>query len=283
MLKALYDYALRRDLALPPGYVNKSVKAYISLSSADPNYVELHVEDNGTKNSVEIPCPDIGSAANGKSNSNVLVEKRSVVIPEEPTPKSASFLESLRSASEYDDRLSLCVRALETPEIAAKIRERLNQAKIKDSDRISFWVDDENILKSTAIRDWWAEYRRQFEKADGKGETRCLISGDSTVPQATVPKVRGLRVVGGHSSGDALICFDKKAFCSYDLKQAANAPVSEQAFSAANQALEDLLKGAPILSGTHIFLPFRRLSVRIGAAVLSGASVIPGTAFDSGV
>ena len=32
MLKALYDYGLRHDLALPPGFVGKTIKAYISLS-----------------------------------------------------------------------------------------------------------------------------------------------------------------------------------------------------------------------------------------------------------
>ena len=32
MLKALYDYALREDLILPAGYVNKNVRAYVSLS-----------------------------------------------------------------------------------------------------------------------------------------------------------------------------------------------------------------------------------------------------------
>lgn len=32
MLKALYDYGIRRQLALPPGFVGKPVKAYISLS-----------------------------------------------------------------------------------------------------------------------------------------------------------------------------------------------------------------------------------------------------------
>lgn len=31
MLKALYDYALRHDLTLPAGYINKTVKAYILL------------------------------------------------------------------------------------------------------------------------------------------------------------------------------------------------------------------------------------------------------------
>ena len=244
MLKALYDYALRRKLALPPGYVNKSVKAYISLSSAKADYVSVQLGDDE-----EIPCPDIGSAANGKSSCNALAEKRSVVIPKEATPKSASFLESLRSASEYEPALAFCVRALETPEVAAKIREALDREKIKPADRISFKVDNHNILKSERVLAWWAEYRKRFEKAKGEHQTPCLISGNLTAPLATVPKVHGLRPVGGHSSGDALVCFDKAAFCSYDLKQGENAPVSEEAFSAANQALEYLLKDAPILSG----------------------------------
>jgi CRISPR-associated protein Csd1 len=52
--------------------------------------------------------------------------------------------------------------------------------------------------------------------------------------------VPGLFSVGGHASGDALICFDKNAFCSYDLEKAANAPVSEEAVTAVNAALTDL-------------------------------------------
>ena len=32
MLKAFYDYAIRNDLVLPPGYCNKTIQAYVSLS-----------------------------------------------------------------------------------------------------------------------------------------------------------------------------------------------------------------------------------------------------------
>ena len=32
MLKALYDYAMKNNLVLPPGYSNKTIKAYVSLS-----------------------------------------------------------------------------------------------------------------------------------------------------------------------------------------------------------------------------------------------------------
>lgn len=65
----------------------------------------------------------------------------------------------------------------------------------------------------------------------------------------TTTPIQGLRVVGGHASGDALICFDKPAFCSYNQKKAANAPVSEEAFCVVKAALDDLLKDAPILAG----------------------------------
>ena len=55
--------------------------------------------------------------------------------------------------------------------------------------------------------------------------------------------------MGGHPRGDALICFDKDAFCSYGLSQAANAPVSEEAYAGVKAALDELLKKAPIVAG----------------------------------
>ena len=40
MLKALYDYGVRNGLALPPGFVNKQIRAYIRLT-ADGDYLGL--------------------------------------------------------------------------------------------------------------------------------------------------------------------------------------------------------------------------------------------------
>ena len=132
MLKALYDYGVRRQLALPPGFAGKTMKAYISLSESD-DHVSVYLGGDEP-----VPCPDIGSLANGKDKSNVLAEKRSVVIPEEPGSKSTFFLEALRSAAEEEPLLKVCVRALETPELAAAVRAELDRAKIKPGDRISF-------------------------------------------------------------------------------------------------------------------------------------------------
>lgn len=142
MLKALYDYGVRRQLALPPGFAGKTIKAYISLSESD-DHVSVYLGEDEP-----VPCPDIGSLANGKDKSNVLAEKRSVVIPEEPGSKSTFFLEALRSAAEEEPQLKVCVRALETPELAAAVRAELDRAKIKPGDRISFRVNGQSILQS---------------------------------------------------------------------------------------------------------------------------------------
>lgn len=243
MLKALYDYGIRKQLALPAGYDGKRIKAYISLSD-DLSYVGVHMGDERL-----IPCPDIGSLARGKDKSNVLVEKRSVVIPEEQTPKSRFFLDALRSASEYEPLLSACVKALENKEISEKIRAELDKARVKAADRVSFMINGISIPECENILPWWQEYRRELTGGEEKPSALCLITGQPTAPMTTTTPIQGLNVVGGHASGDALICFDKTAFCSYDLKKAANAPVSEEAFSVVKAALDELLRGAPVLAG----------------------------------
>lgn len=243
MLRALYDYGVRRHLALPPGFVGKNIKAYISLSESNDS-VSIYLGGDEP-----VPCPDIGSLANGKDKSNVLAEKRSIVISEESGSKNKFFIDALRSAAEAEPLLQTCIRALDTPATAAVIRAELDRAKIKPGDRISFRVNGQSVLRSEKILSWWQEYRKQFSKAQEKASALCLITGEPTVPMTTTTPIQGLRVVGGHASGDALICFDKAAFCSYNQKKAANAPVSEEAFCVVKAALDDLLRDAPILAG----------------------------------
>ena len=244
MLKALYDYGVRNGLSLPPGFVNKPIRAYLVLSGSG-DFLGIQQCDNEV-----LPCPDIGSLANGPDKSNVLAEKLSVVLfsPAESAPASAKsqfFREALRSGSAYEPMLGLCLRLLETPELLQAAVAEAARLKLKPGDRISFKVSSLPIVRSDAVARWWADYRRQFIRPSE--QTLCLITGQPAVPLATVPTVNGLQVVGGHARGDALICFDKNAFCSYGLRQAANAPVSEEAFAAVKAALEDLLAGSPAM------------------------------------
>ncbi len=247
MLKSLYDYAVRNGLTLPPGYVKKTVKAYIALLSDHEDFVTII-----PGNDKEIPAPDIGSLANGTDKSNVLLEKRSIVFPAESTAKSAFFLNAIKDAAKFEPLLIPCIQAIENPERAERIRQLLDREKIKPGDRISFQVDYENILESAAVKTWWTDYRKQFTGSGKEKLDRCLITGELTTPLRTAGVVTGLHAVGGHARGDAIICFDKAAFESYELKQAANAPVSEEAMSAVNVALTELLKKAPVLAGMKV-------------------------------
>lgn len=244
MLKALYDYAVKNDLALPPGFVNKSIRAYILLAE-DGHYLGIEQCEDEV-----LPCPDIGSMANSKDKCNILAEKLSCVVVDPQAGenvKNQFFRQTLHDGASAEPKLALCLRALEDQEVATLILEECKKRKLKGMDRISFKVGGRSILKSPALSAWWSEYRKQFTKNNGQPEMRCMITGEPTVPLATVPPVTGLAAVGGHPRGDALICFDKSAFCSYGLKQAANAPVSETAFAAVKAALDDLLAGAPAM------------------------------------
>ncbi|NLT57508.1 MAG: type I-C CRISPR-associated protein Cas8c/Csd1 [Clostridiales bacterium] len=242
MLKALYDYAGRHALALPVGYANKDIKGYISLSATG---ALLGVVMDGKA----VPCPDIGALAHSTEKSNVLAEKRGVVLPKAPTAKSRFFLDALKSGAQAEPMLAVCAAAIEDPATAAQIQEELDRHGIKNADRISFQVDGKSILESPKIAAWWTDFRLQFRTAQDRPTSVCLITGQPVTPTATTPPIKGLLAVGGHPSGDALICFDKAAFCSYGLKQGANAPVSEEAFAAVKAALEHLLEGAPTLAG----------------------------------
>ena len=243
MLKSLYDYACRHQLALSAGCVKKTVKAWVHLD-ADGRFQLLEPVENQ-----EVIAPDIGSLANGKDKSNILVEKRSVVVQEINTPKNRFFRTALQEGSYDVPVLAACAVALETPETVRAICEELDKAKIKPSDRISFKVDGESVLEHPALIDWWSRWRKQFQKTGKDEKVICLITGEPTTPMTTTTPINGLHVVGGHARGDALICFDKNAFCSFGLKKAENAPVSEEAFSAVKAALDKLLEDAPIVAG----------------------------------
>ncbi len=243
MLKALYDYGISNHLTLPPGLIKKQIRGYIVLSK-DGEYLTVEKCENETQ-----PCPDIGSLANGKDKCNVLAEKSSVIlfVPEKEEDRSAKnefFKNALADGAEEVPEFSLCLKVLEDEQTLRAIQAEANQRKIKGIDRISFKIDGQPIVLNPLVQHWWEQYRLQFTKSDDSDFARCIITGEPTVPLATVPTVNGLQLVGGHARGDALICFDKSAFCSYNLKQAANAPVSEEAFAVVKAALDDLLAGS---------------------------------------
>ena len=262
MLRPLYDYAMRYQLLPPPGMVKKTVKAWVCLGA---NGTFLGVRQDGED---EYFCPDIGSLANGKDKCNVLVEKYEVVFwkdtpeskveqreegkkPKDNTLKHRYFLASLQQAAQKAPELSACVHLLEDETSCEQVRQELLRLKLKPSDRVSFEIAGTPIVEIPEVQEWWREFRQQFAQ-HGAAESLCLITGEKTMPVATLPPIKGLLQVGGHGRGDALFCFDKPAFCSYGLKQSANAPVSAESIDAVKAALDHLMSSetlSPTLAG----------------------------------
>lgn len=239
MLKALYDYGLQNGLAIPPGFMRKPIRGYILLSTAG-DY--LGIQQCRDEDQI---CPDIGSLANGPDKCNPLAEKAEIVLGS-GGKKVDFYRQLLAEGSVCIPEFQVCLAALESPELRNVIQEEANAQKIKGMDRITFKVDNKPLPETEGVRRWWTDYRAQFSSAGGS-EVRCLITGELTTPLETVPTINGLQAVGGHSRGEALICFDKAAFQSYGLKKSANAPVSEEAFSVVKDALNDLLAGSPAM------------------------------------
>lgn len=240
MLKALYDYGLQNGLSIPPGFMRKPIRGYILLS-ANGDY--LGIQQCKDENRI---CPDIGSLANGPDKCNPLAEKAEIVLGS--NGKKVDFYRKLLTdGSACIPEFRVCLAALESSELRNVIQEEANAQKIKGMDRITFKVDNQPLPEIAGVKQWWTNYRTQFSNAGSSSQVRCLITGELTTPLETVPTINGLQTVGGHSRGEALICFDKAAFQSYGLKKSANAPVSEEAFSVVKDALNDLLDGSPAM------------------------------------
>ena len=261
MLKPLYDYAMRYQLLPPPGMVKKTVKAWVCLGA---NGTFLGVRQDGED---EYFCPDGGSLTHG-DKCNVLVEKYEIVFwkevqqeeiesneenkkPKRKILKHQFYLESLQLAAQKVPELSTCVRLLEDEICCEQVRQELIRLKIKPSDTVSFEIAGTPIVEIPEVQEWWREFRQQFARHSA-AESLCLITGERTTPVATLPPIKGLLQVGGHGRGDALFCFDKPAFCSYGLKQSANAPVSAESIDAVKAALDHLMSSetlSPTLAG----------------------------------
>ncbi len=250
MLKELYDYAQKNALTAKPGFKERKVDGYISLNKTGEF---LGIVPSVSK---KVLVPDLGSTANGSMKCNILISKAEYIfslgngnIP----MKHVFFKDALRFGGKYEPMFQTCLDALESPDCFEKMKTAFEESRFKPASMLGFQVDGFAIEQSGRYLEWWQKFRKeQCGISDKAGNHVCLVTGELIVPAATVPKVSGLRVVGGHSSGDAIICFDKAAFCSNDLKQGENAAVSEEAITAVNAALGKLIQEAPTHANTKL-------------------------------
>ena len=256
MLTELYEYALRKNLAARPGFKPKRVKAYVELGRTG-EFLGVSVRE---KSAPSVYAPDIGAAANGTRYCNPLIEKAKIPlgILEDPDKdrniptKQEFFLSMLDDGASYEPRFAILAKTLRDPDAVQAICAALASEKCKPADPIGFVVDGMPLEQSSAYDPWWTEYRMRFGSAAKEMLPRCLITGGLAPAMETVPKVSGLIGVGGHTAGDAFLCYDKTAFQSFGFKKSENAPVSEEAMTAVNAALQELIAQAAVLGGAKL-------------------------------
>lgn len=256
MLEELYQYAVNHELAARPGFKPKRPRGYFHLS-ASGLFLDLEIKE---KDALAVSAPDAGAAANGTRYCNPLIEKAGIVlciVADEKKDKNIPvkhdfFISFFEEGRNVEPLFGIAADALRNTEILEKMKNALNEKKLKPVDPVGFAVDGQYLERSEHYYEYWNEFRKRMQSASGGKAERCLITGELSQPMVTVPKVSGLMSVGGHTSGDAFLCFDKDAFQSYGLKQSANAVVSETAMTAVNAALNELIQKADILAGAKM-------------------------------
>lgn len=283
MLEELYRYALNHELAARPGFKPKRPKAYFHLS-ASGQFLDLEIRE---KDATEVSAPDAGAAANGTRYCNPLIEKAGIVlriVSDEKKDKNIPvkhdfFISFFEEGRNVEPLFGIAADALRDPEILEEMRNALTGNKLKPADLVGFAVDGQYLERSEQYYEYWNEFREKMRPPSGEKTARCLITGELSQPMKTVPKVSGLLKVGGHTSGDAFLCFDKDAFQSYGLKQSANAVVSETAMTAVNAALSKLIGEADTLAGAKMVYWYSRKTSKeedILSFFLSGDNLVEG-------
>ena len=249
MLEELYKYAVDNGITARPGFKEKSVKYYISFD-VNGNFVGFDAVEDDKKTF----CPDMGSAAQSSTKSNIIAEKAEIILnlpdKEGKFPRQIKhdfYMSAMREIAEFSSVFAKAANSLE--EQMETIISNLPTKKFKSDTLVSIKFDGNPLESDPCYSDWWEEFRvRNKEKKtsskskiEQSGKVRCFITGELTEPVRTAPKFSGLVSVGGHTSGDTIIGYDKDAYCSYGFAQAANAAVSDEAITAVNAALTNLL------------------------------------------
>jgi CRISPR-associated protein Csd1 len=246
MLNEILAYAERTGLKSEPGFTVKTAKWAIFINEqAEINGI-TPLGDGKIGLTFDC-CPDLSQGemiAGGVTRSQFLIESLAVVAlfyktdteekeQQKYRVKHRYFIRQLELAGEYCPELALAAAALKNPEQLEKLQNSIEnqQPKPKSTDSVTFLINENYPLKSTAWHDWWREQRQPVAAVENKKKSaatmRCLLTGAAIEPVETHPKIKGLSSVGGLGTGDVFMAFDKEAFQSFGLTKSMNAATDE--------------------------------------------------------
>lgn len=251
----MLDLVLKQAGESEPGFARKNVKWAITCA-ADGRYTGVVALGEGKGRTFD-GCPNLSQpelVGGSEPRAHFLAESLPTVAlyfddkvegkdSEKFCAKHEWFVNLLRQASQDAPYLEVAANLLAGADALARVQADLKTAKAKPTETAVVIVGGINPLERNDWREWWRTLRTSLrpKRDGGTKKMRCVVTGESVDPVATQPKVRGLAGVGGLSVGDVLAGFDKAAFQSYGLEQAANAAMSEATATGYTETLSRLI------------------------------------------
>ncbi len=259
MLHALREYGAK--LGGEPGFKVRDVRWRIDISP-DGRFLGVLPLGDSKKGQPLDRCPDMhGMNAGGRAH--FLIESALYVAllfkgdedPKKPAAvrvRHAYYVQLMIDAAAEVTALRSLAAFVQEESLLREARDALASQGAKPTDWVTWRVGNVDPRADPAAQDWWRQWRNKdlgrpaaaaaAEQSTNPGGMICLLSGELTRPLATHPKIGGLGGVGGLAMGDVFVGFDKDAFTSYDLDQAANAAMSDTAAQQYVDGLNDLVK-----------------------------------------
>ncbi|MEW6038810.1 MAG: type I-C CRISPR-associated protein Cas8c/Csd1 [Pseudomonadota bacterium] len=259
----MLDAILKQAGASEPGFTRKTVKWAITCAR-DGRYTGVVplAEDKGQTFDC---CPNLSQpelVGGDGARSHFLSEGLPTVAlfwkedlddkeQEKFRAKHAYFRGLLEQAAEVAPYLKAAATLLNDESAMNEVRADLVRQRAKPTEAACFRIDGLNPLEQTDWHDWWRAFRGTLKapKAKAAAKMRCVLTGEVVEPMPTHPKIKGLAGVGGLGTGDVLAGFDKQAFQSFGLEQAANAAMSEETATAYAETLNRLISEKSIKLG----------------------------------
>lgn len=266
MLQELVAYADTHLADSEPGFKSREVRWTVELS-ADGRFLNVLPLGDGKRGKSMPRCPDMhGMNAGGKAHFLVETAQTAVLLfkTNEDPKKIATARERhrfyarlLREAAGSVPRLKALIDLLSDTDRVAEVRAALAAQKAKPSDWMIWRIDGLDPRQDGKVEDWWRTWRRAdhggapaapHPEASAGTTPRtddtmvCFLTGETTKPLPTHPKITGLSGVGGLAMGDVMVGFDKAAFGSYQFAQSANAAMADGAVQKYVDGLNDLIR-----------------------------------------
>ncbi len=262
----MLDLVLKQSGESEPGFARKTVKWAIT-ATADGRYTGVVALADGKGRSFD-GCPNLSQpelVGGSEPRAHFLTESLPTIAlyfddkadekdRRKFNAKHDWFVNLLQQGAKDAPYLDTVANLLTDVEALAHIQAEFKVVKAKFTEGAVVIIGGVNPLERDDWRDWWRGFRASLRppKAHDNRLMRCILTGEVVEPVATNPKIKGLAGVGGLSMGDVLTGFDKAAFQSYGLEQAANAAMSEATATAYAETLNRLIADKSVKLGNAI-------------------------------